>query len=194
MTEFIEKWKSENDTDEFRVSIVFLPYGNLSFIEKSKTIFKKIIEYEDPPKRTLFAGFEMKDELEGDETYSFKLDGRTYAFTEQKMKKILDCFIGCPSDCKNRFLFISFRIKDDCAVKESVRWIKGRLNTYTTYKLILNLMDDQYNNEESEKRFLRDFPSLPALDFVLSLPFYHILKIESINFSHYRWKGAKLKE
>ena len=194
MSELIERGKSESDTDEFRVSIVFLPYGNDSLIEKSRTVFKKVISYRDPPKRTLLAGFERKDGLEGDETYSFKKDGLTYSFTEQKMKRIHDCFSRFPFECKNRFQFVSFRVKGGSVVEGSVRWMKGRLNVYTTYDLILNLEDDRFNNGENEKKFLRHFPSMPALDSVLSYPLNLIAKIETIHFSHYRWKNAELKE
>ena len=194
ITELIERGKTESGTDEFRVSIVFLPYGSDSLIDKSKALFKKAILYRDPPKRTFFAGFERKDRLEGDETYSFMKDGITYTFTEQKMRKIHDCFDDLPYECKNRFQFVSFRVRGSSVVKESVRWIRGRLNVYTTYNLILELENDRFNDEENEKLFLRSFPSMPALDYVLSCPLYCVAKIETIHFSHYRWKKTKLNE
>ena len=39
LSELIERAKNEAGTDEFRVSIVFLPYGNDALIEKSKRFF-----------------------------------------------------------------------------------------------------------------------------------------------------------
>lgn len=194
ITELIERGKTESGKDEFRVSIVFLPYGSDSLIDKSKALFKKAILYRDPPKRTLFAGFERKDRLDGNETYSFMKDGITYTFTERKMRRIHDCFDGLPFVCKNRFQFVSFRVKGGSVVEGSVRWIKGRLNVYTTYSLILELENDRFNDEENEKLFLRSFPSMPALDCVLSFPLYCMFKIETIHFSHYRWKKTKLCE
>ena len=193
ISEFITNAYSQTGIDDYRISIVFLPYGSKSLIDKSERLFRLRNKESDDRRKILYAGFEKKKKLDGNETYSFRIDGELYSFTESKMMKIHDCFEGPPTDCRRKFQIVSFRLYKGAIMKNSIHWIKGRLVVNTMNENLFILSDDQYNGEDREHDFFKEMSPIPTLGVILSLDWITNYGC-GYNFFHYRWKKATLND